>query len=75
MNAVRYERIDADGLHRPVILRIEADDGFFVIGIEVGMDGEPIKPRGADERRRLIEKAAIIYRKPLAMNRTYGTLE
>jgi hypothetical protein len=56
-------------------LRVTAETDRFLYGIEVDDAGDEIVPAGADERLRVVEKTAIVWRKPLRYSKTYGTLE
>jgi hypothetical protein len=70
---IRYERVTAQGV--TVLLRVTGENERFLTGIEVRSDGDEVRPRGADERLRLIEKSQITRRTSLRMNRLYGQLE
>ena len=81
MNA--YEKItyQPEGADRPkrVILHHPAPCKVFgnpcTAGTEVNEEGDEIKPRGADERRHIIQDSLIKKRVALVFSRNYGTLE
>lgn len=72
-----YERITfTDGdRSRTVTLRNVATQGHLLSGTEVGKDGVPVSPAGADERIRIISTDLITRRQPMTMNLHYGELE
>ena len=71
-----YERIGFnDGSRlRYVFLREINDRGAWVRGIEVDKAGDEIVPPGADRRLRIIQKGAIVSRRPYRMDPTYAEL-
>jgi hypothetical protein len=69
-----YCRIYLKGGPRAFILRVEREDARVLIGIEVNADGDEIVPAGHDERRHIIEKAAIMLRICQVWDRKYGKL-
>lgn len=60
---------------RRIYLRTDGPTvGRWLRGYEVDKTGEEIQPRGADRRLRIIDKAAIISRRPCRMDPTYAEL-
>jgi hypothetical protein len=72
----RYERVRVEG--RAIYLRDTAEITMLgeqcLTGTEVTRDGDDVRPRGADERRRIIALELITARTPLIMDNFYGTL-
>jgi hypothetical protein len=56
-------------------LRLETETGGLLIGTEVRADGDTVKPRGADERRRIVSADAISCLTEMRMNWKYAILE
>lgn len=72
-----WERIRVNG--KTLILRDPQESRLLgittLVGVEVDKFDNEVAPVGVDERRHIIEEAAITRRTPLTMNRTYGELE
>ena len=70
-----YVQVHFKEKRRPIYLEVKGSDATFLRGVEVNRSGDPIIPRGADERVHLIQHEAIAKLVVHQMNRTYGELE
>jgi hypothetical protein len=74
---VTYERVRVAG--RTLYLRDPREKTLLgkpvLTGIEVNREGDEIASGGADERCRVIDLSLVSHRTPVALDRTYGTLE
>ena len=74
---IRYERVRIGGPGvepRTLLLQVLSESDAFLLGIEVDLEGDEVTSPGCDERRHLIDKAAVRRRTPLVMDRLYGVL-
>lgn len=75
MNTYEKVRFNDGPRRRTVLLRNVEATTFFIIGVEVDDEGQPISGRGFDERKRIIGLDLIIKRTPMTVSMKYGTLQ
>jgi hypothetical protein len=75
MRKYLYVKLNARHNTRAFFLRVESESDAFISGIEVDVDGDEVKPKGADERLRIIQPSELAFARPAVFNNTYAMLE